>query len=50
MAADNQEEAVTPSMDDKATPSLPARTTEQYDADCQAGIQRVGKPKDRKDT
>lgn len=49
MTADHQEEAVTPSMDDKATPSPPVRTTEQYEADCLAGIQRVGKPKDRKD-
>jgi hypothetical protein len=38
----------TPSMDDKATPSPPVRTTEQYDADCKAGVQRVGKPKDNK--
>lgn len=38
----------TPSMDDKATPSPPVRTTEQYLADCAAGIQRVGKPVDRK--
>lgn len=34
----------TPSMDDKSIPSPPVRTTEQYDADKQAGIQRVGKP------
>jgi len=47
--ADEPKEPVTPSMDDKATSSPPVRTTEQYDADCRAGIQRVGKPKDRKD-
>lgn len=38
----------TPSMDDKDTPSPPVRTTEQYLADCAAGIQRVGKPTDKK--
>jgi hypothetical protein len=42
------EEPVTPSMDDKDIPSPPTRTTAQYDADCAAGIQRVGKPRDRK--
>lgn len=36
----------TPSMDDKTIPSPPVRTTEQYEADCKAGIQRVGKPTD----
>lgn len=47
--ADTPEDPPVPSMDDKATPSPPTRTTEQYEADCRAGVQRVGKPKDRKD-
>lgn len=37
----------TPSMDDKNIPSPPVRTTEQYEADCAKGSQRVGKPQDR---
>lgn len=41
-------EPVTPSMDDKDTPSPPVRTTEQYHRDTEAGVQRVGKPVDRK--
>jgi len=39
----------TPSMDDKATPSPPVRTVEEYHADCQLGIQRIGKPQDKQD-
>ena len=38
----------TPSMDDKDRPSPPIRTTEEYEADCAAGIQRVGTLVDRK--
>lgn len=33
-----------PSMDDRDTPSPPIRTVEEYEADCAAGIQRIGKP------
>jgi len=36
-------------MDDKATPSPPVRTVEEYHADCQLGIQRIGKPQDKQD-
>lgn len=39
----------TPSMDDKATPSPPVRTTEQYEKDKAAGIQRGGKPVEKGD-
>lgn len=31
----------TPSMDDKETPSPPLRTTEKYEADKEAGINRI---------
>lgn len=41
------DKAPTPSMDDKDTPSPPVRTTEQYDADAKAGVQRIGKPRDK---
>ena len=34
----------TPSMDDKDKPSPPVRTTDEYLADCRAGVQRIGKP------
>lgn len=34
----------TPSMDDKHVPSPPVRTSEQYEADKKAGIQRIGHP------
>jgi hypothetical protein len=37
----------TPSMDDKSIPSPPARSHEQYLADKEAGVQPVGKPKDK---
>lgn len=46
--SENKPEAVTPSMDDKDTPSPPTRTTQEYERDCAAGIQRVGHPRDRK--
>jgi hypothetical protein len=36
--------ARTPSMGDKAIVAPPVRTTEQYEADCKAGIQRIGRP------
>ncbi|MER8619188.1 hypothetical protein NKG99_20515 [Mesorhizobium sp. M1409] len=39
---------VTPSMDDKDTPSPPVRTTEKYERDKAAGIERIGSPGDRK--
>lgn len=42
------EEKKTPSMDDKNTPSPPTRTTEQYEADKEAGVQPVGFPIDKK--
>ncbi len=42
-------EAPTPSMDDKATPSPPVRTNEQYDADKKAGVERIGQPQYRED-
>lgn len=37
----------TPSMDNKDVPSPPIRTTEEYRADQDAGIQRIGKPVDK---
>lgn len=40
--------APTPSMDDKHIPSPPVRTVEEYHADCQLGITRIGKPQDKK--
>jgi hypothetical protein len=39
----------TPSMDDKHIPSPPIRTTDEYEADKEAGIQRVGRPIDGRD-
>ncbi len=38
----------TPSMDDKNIPSPPTRTVDEYHADCALGIQRIGKPTDKK--
>ncbi|GAA2887757.1 hypothetical protein GGQ99_004739 [Aminobacter niigataensis] len=43
-----EDQAITPSMDDKHIPSPPVRTTEKYDADKKTGIERVGKPRDNK--
>ena len=37
----------TPSLDDKHVPSPPIRTGDEYRADQQAGIQRIGNPIER---
>ena len=37
-----------PSMDDKDTPSPPIRTTNQYEADREAGINPIGYPESKK--
>ncbi len=42
------EDTPTPSMDDKHIPSPPTRTTEQYEADKESGVQPVGFPVDKK--